>query len=424
MPQKSTLEPPRAQSMPARASSSVAVVHDHFSMAGGGERTALALRAALDADLWTGFVCGTQARALLGADRERLRTLAPCLPLPLVRTLLLSHRMARVPLQDYGLALLSGNSALCALLGGRPGLSIAYCHSPPRYLFDQRDLLRRRVPAPLRPAADLLLREFEQRYRAALHRCDRIVANSLTVRERVWRYLGRDAEVLYPPVDTDAFAWLEDGDYFVSSARIAPLKRVEAIVRAFQRLPGQRLVVLSGGSDEQRLRRLAAGAGNISFTGWVTDARRAEIIGRCRATVYVPVDEDFGLSPVESMAAGKPVIGVREGGLRETVVHDETGILVDPSFTPGDLRDAVATMTAERARAMRAACEQRAREFSVPRFRQRLAALIANGEREGVASGAAIDRTAADRGVAGAGPARPLAHPELSAGGHHAGMPR
>jgi glycosyltransferase involved in cell wall biosynthesis len=192
----------------------------------------------------------------------------------------------------------------------------------------------------------------------------------------VQRYLGREAAVLHPPVRTDAFRWLGDDGVFVSTARIAPLKRVEAIVRAFLKMPDQRLVVLSGGSDAQRLQRLAAGAPNIRFTGWVSDAERSTIIGRCRATLYVPVDEDFGISPVESMAAGKPVIGVREGGLRETVLHERTGLLLAPDFTHDDLCDAVRAMSAERARAMRAACELQADEFSEPRFRTRLLSLL------------------------------------------------
>lgn len=360
-----------------QAARGAVVVHDHFSMPGGGERTALALRAALDADLWTGFVCRRPARRLLHADLARLRTLSICLPVPLVRTLLLSVLMARVPLHRYDLAVLSGNSAPCALLGSRPGRSLVYCHSPPRYLFDQRELFRRRVPRPLRPLADRLLDEFERRYRTALARCDIFVANSITVRNRLQRYLGYDATVVHPPVDASAFRWLDRGDYFVSTARVAPLKRVEAIVRAFLRLPQRRLVVLSGGSDMQRLRRLAAGADNIRFTGWVPEAMLRDVIGRCRATLYVPVDEDFGLSPLESMAAGKPVIGVREGGLCETVVHDETGVLVEPDFDLDALRDAVQGMTVERANDMRRACEERARHFSPQRFRQRLEDVLA-----------------------------------------------
>ena len=359
-----------ASPRPQRAA---AVVHDHFSMPGGGERTALALRTTLDADLWTGFVHGAPARALLGRELDHLRTVAPRLPVPLVRTLLLSYRMPRVPLADYRLAVLSGNSAACSLLGQRPGRSVIYCHSPPRYLFDQRDLLRRRVPATLRPLANALLRDFEQRYRSAIDRSDLILANSETVRARVQRYLHRDAQVVHPPVDTAAFRWLAAGDYFVSSARIAPLKRVEAIVRAFLRLPQQPLVVLSGGPDERRLRALAAGAANIRFTGWVSDAERSELIGRCRATIYVPVDEDFGLSPVESMAAGKPVIGVQEGGLCETVQHARTGLLLPPDFRRDDLCDAVGAMNAQRSRDMRDACERRAGDFSEARFRQRFA---------------------------------------------------
>ena len=375
------------------AGGTAAVVHDHFSMPGGGERTALALRRALDADLWTGFVHGAPAAGLVGPELERLRCVAPRLPLPVARTLMLSYRMTQVPLHRYRLAVLSGNSALCALLGSQPGRSVLYCHAPPRYLFDQRALLRRRVPAPLRPLTDAALAHFERRYRAALARCDVVLANSQTVRERIRTYLGRESQVVYPPVDTAAFRWLGDEDYFVSTARIAPLKRVEAVVRAFLQLPRRRLVVLSGGPDERRLRSLAAGARNILFTGWVPDAVREALIGRCRATLYVPVDEDFGLSPVESMAAGKPVIGVRDGGLCETIEDGRTGRLLARDFSVDELADAVESMSARRAGAMRRACESRAQAFSLDRFRQRLGDALGDGSwRPGeIAAAAGVD---------------------------------
>lgn len=103
----------------------------------------------------------------------------------------------------------------------------------------------------------------------------------------------------------------------------------------------------------------------------------AEWLGRARASLYVPVDEDFGMSPVESMAAGKPVIGVAEGGLLETVVPDETGVLLPPDFDADAVCAAVRAMTRERAQAMRSACEQRAQQFGTAIFLQQMSEILA-----------------------------------------------
>ena len=368
------------------------VLHDHFSFFGGGERVALALQDVLRADLLTGFVHGRNTRALLDARLGGIGITAARLPLPLLRVAYLSARFRRLDLRRYRIGVFAGNAAPLALLGRPPSLSLIYCHTPPRYLFDQREHYRSRIPRPLRPLAGLLLRQLERGYREALQRADLVIANSRTIQQRLREFLGVDSQVIHPPVHTGSLRWLSPGDYYLSTARLDPLKRVERIVEAFLHMPDKRLVVVSGGREEARLRRRARHAPNIVFAGWVGDAELRELLGRCIATLYMPVDEDFGISPVESMAAGKPVIGVREGGLRETVVHGSTGWLLEPRLETGDVVAAVRACTAERAQAMRAACERRALLFSDKVFEARLLATV--------------NRLAADKG---------LAHPSMRA---------
>lgn len=137
-------------------------------------------------------------------------------------------------------------------------------------------------------------------------------------------------------------------------------------------MPDRRLIVASGGSELEDLKRLADEAKNIYFTGWLPDRDLAEIVGNAIATLYIPIDEDFGISPLESMAAGKPVIGVAEGGLTETVLPEETGILVDPDPAVSDIIAAVRRMTPELALSMRDACEQRAALFGRAIFIRRI----------------------------------------------------
>jgi glycosyltransferase involved in cell wall biosynthesis len=122
------------------------------------------------------------------------------------------------------------------------------------------------------------------------------------------------------------------------------------------------------------------------FTGLVTEEKLRDLIGNAIATIYLPHNEDFGMSPVESMAAGKPVIGVREGGLMETVVHGKTGMLLSPEINREELIDAVSALTPARALQMRRACEERAQLFSQDLFLDKMRALCAGNTSPGLCS--------------------------------------
>ena len=135
------------------------------------------------------------------------------------------------------------------------------------------------------------------------------------------------------------------------------------MVKAFLDMPEKKLKVISGGPDMPKIKKLAQGAKNVQMLGWVDERMLVELVGRCVATIYIPRDEDFGMAPIESMAAGKPVIGVAEGGLLETVVDGETGILIKADPSPEDVIKAVQKMRPKRAKDMREAFERRAKLF-------------------------------------------------------------
>jgi glycosyltransferase involved in cell wall biosynthesis len=209
---------------------------------------------------------------------------------------------------------------------------------------------------------------------------DTVVTNSENVRRRIHRYLHKEAHVVHPPCDIARFVWQGQGDYYLSTARLDPLKRVESIIRAFLKMPDKRLIVVSGGAQLPYLQRLAQQASHIHFTGWVSDAQLATLLGNAIATLYLPKDEDFGMSPVESMAAGKPVIGVAEGGLLETIIPGETGLLVATPLNVESICEAVNTVTPQRALSMRRACEKRAYHFRSEVFLEKMKDLLKLGK--------------------------------------------
>lgn len=354
------------------------ILYDYLQVAGGAERLVLELAHGLpDRRLVVSRVYPPAAAI------ERLRAVqVRSLGTPATRLLgripeaIHAFRRRAAFVADAESVLYSGFYAPFAVRHQDAGRRAYYCHTPPRFAYDLRDFYLERMAAPARPLARAFFDFVKREYEASLRRMDTVIANSENVRGRLASFCGVTATVVNPPIDTAGFRWIEGGDYYVSLARLAPYKRVDLVVRAFRAMPDRRLVVASGGPEEGRLRELAAGAPNIAFTGWTTDARMRDLIGRARAAIYVPRDEDFGMSPVEAMAAGKPVIGVAEGGVLETVVDGETGILVPADPTVEALADAVQRLDGARALAMRAACEARAARFATAVFLERMRSLL------------------------------------------------
>ena len=320
-----------------------AVLYDYMQVKGGAESVTLSLCNEIpDMDLVTAFMA---PEAFLEAPiaEERIKTLVSLTTRPgwqvLKSALAFEHKTQF--LKDYETLIFSGSVAPIAVKHSRAEKNIYYCHTPPRFVYDLREYYLDAATRLQRPALRALIAYLQPRYEDAIGKMDKIFANSKNVQSRLKQYLGVDSEVLYPPVDTKRFKWLSDGDYFLSTARLEPLKRVDLIVEAFKHMPEQKLIVTSGGSQLETLQKLAANAPNIEFTGWVSEERLVELVGHCKATIYIPKDEDFGMSPVESIAAGKPVIGINEGGVRETVLEPTDGILISNSPSAEKIREAV-----------------------------------------------------------------------------------
>ncbi len=355
------------------------VLYDFLHAKGGAERLTLDLVRGLEGtELCFGYrqpdVFPSEALADMVSHDLKAAT-----PIPGWRTLKVLRAFAGQQsafLQDYDWAVFSGVLAPVAVRHRRGRRNLYYCHTPPRFVYDLRAYYQQQFALPLRPALAVLAAYVKHQYEASVSQMDVVIANSENVRGRLRKFLGVEATVVHPPIDVERFRWRHRGDYFVSLARLEDFKRVDLIVEAFLRMPSKELVVVSGGAQFETLRTKAAQAPNIRFTSWLGDEALAEVMGGARASIYIPRDEDFGMSPVESMAAGKPVIGVAEGGLLETIVHGETGWLLPADPSVDQIVDAVASLTGDAAEAMRTACERRAREFSKQRFLGRMGELV------------------------------------------------
>jgi glycosyltransferase involved in cell wall biosynthesis len=278
--------------------------------------------------------------------------------------------------EDYRQVVYSGLYAPLIAPHHRVGRNILYCHMPPPpFAYGWLADYLAHCPIWLRPLFRRYAARFRRRYAAAVAAMDVIVANSRWVGEQYRVRFGVDCRLIYPPCDCDGFRWSGQGDYYLSTARLEPHKRVDLVIEAFLRLPERRLVVASNGSELPRLRRLSQGAPNVEFASDTDQATLRRLMGDCIATLCMGRDEPFGIAAVESMAAGKPVIAAAEGGWLESVIHGRTGLLVE-SPDPETLASAIRSLDSRTALTMRAACEQRARLFDQSVFLSKMQTLL------------------------------------------------
>jgi glycosyltransferase involved in cell wall biosynthesis len=266
-------------------------------------------------------------------------------------------------LSSYELVVSSSSAWAHAVLCDEHTTHVSYCHNPFRYVWNDRDGTLARLRNPV---ARGLLRAAFRRWRQwdwiAAQRTNRYVANSQTTQARIHAYFGRDAEVVYPPVETARFTPGAVGDYYLLVSELMPHKEIDVAVEAFNRLRLP-LVIVGDGPDERRLRRRAGAA--VSFTGRVSDAEVASLMAGARAMVVTSVEE-FGIAAVESQAAGRPVIAKQGGGALETVLDGDTGCFW--SGGPEELASAV--LRFDDAEVDPAVCVRNALRFDSARFRE------------------------------------------------------
>jgi glycosyltransferase involved in cell wall biosynthesis len=277
---------------------------------------------------------------------------------------------------------LSSSHAVAKAARPRPGAThVSYCFTPMRYIWDlYDDYFGAHAPRAARlamPAVAAALRRWDRRTSV---RVDRFVAISRFVADRIRRVWGRRADVIYPPVDVGRFTIADDGpgDYDLVVSALVPYKRVDLAVAAATRMKRRLLVVGSG----PEARRLAAMAGpTVELLGWRADAEVAQLYARCRALLF-PAMEDFGIVPLEAMAAGRPVVAYGVGGATETVVGLDTpgdapatGVFFREQ-TVEALMAALMTLERNAHRFEPKALRARAEAFDRPLFRDRIAAYV------------------------------------------------
>lgn len=361
----------------------VAVVHDWLTVVGGAERVlGEILELFPSADLYSlvdflppserGWLGGRPVRTSflqkLPFARKHYRAFLPLMPLA----------VEQWDFSGYDLVISSCYAVVKGVITGPNTLHVSYVHSPMRYAWDLQGTYMRQVGfGSLRQlAARYLLHRIRLWDQVSAQRVDLCLANSSFVAGRIRKLYRRQAQVVPPPVDLDRFrSDRPREDFFLTVSRLVPYKRVDLIVEAFAAMPDQRLVVIGDGPEMERVR--AKAGPNVQILGRLPDADVTDYMERCRAFVFAAI-EDFGISPLEAQACGRPVIALGAGGVLETLVADgphPTAVMFAEQ-TVAALQEAVARFARDEDRFTAAACRDNAERFSSAAFRNALMGAI------------------------------------------------
>jgi len=281
-------------------------------------------------------------------------------------------------LENYDNVIFSWDSISAVRNCNKNSRKIYYCHTPPRYIYDLHELYLNKVPFLIRPAFKAFCFFFKKMYEKDVKKMDLILTNSINTQNRIKKFLWLDSVVLYPPVDLDLFKFISQKDYYLSFARLSDAKRVDKIVEAFKQIPDKKLIVIYGENDPQKNKvfELAEWYKNIEFITLPWNVGFTDYVWNCIATIYIPIDEDFGMSPVESMAAWKPVLWVNDWWLKETIIDSKTWYLINKEANVSDIVESINKLSLEKCLEMKSDCELRARDFSLEAFDKQLKEII------------------------------------------------
>lgn len=231
-------------------------------------------------------------------------------------------------LREYDLVISSSHCVANGVITSPQTLHLCYCHTPMRYIWDMRHFYfnntTNRLTLPLLSFIIYYLRNWDMDQAS---KTNYYIANSENIKNKIKRYYKRNADVIYPPVDTSFYTPAEvcKEEYFLVAGNLAPYKRIDLAIETFNRM-GEPLVIVGEGVEGRKLKNMAKK--NIQFVGWQPQEKLREYFRHCQALIF-PGEEDFGIIPLEAQACGRPVIAFKKGGVLESIIDGETGLFFE-----------------------------------------------------------------------------------------------
>ncbi|MDD5454641.1 MAG: glycosyltransferase [Candidatus Ratteibacteria bacterium] len=352
----------------------IAIFHNFMDNIGGAEIVGLTLARELNADFYSTNIDEKKIEKM-GFSDVKLKSIGR-IPLNApFRQQAALWRFSRLDLRDkYDFFIIVGDWAVSAAVHNKPNLW--YVHSPIREIWDLYGYIRQNfVPSYLRRFFDIWV--YYNRYlnRKYIRHVDRIASNSRNTQKRVGIYLGRETIIINPPIETSKYYYKEEKGYWLSVNRLLYHKRIDIQMRAFSKMPNEKLILV--GSYEKSLHFLAYAdyikkikPGNVQIISWADFNKLLDLYADCKGLITTAMDEDFGMTVVEAMASGKPVIAANEGGYKETIIDGITGKLID-DINPDKLVEAIKEV-GKNPEKYKDACIKQAKKFDTTVFLKKI----------------------------------------------------
>jgi glycosyltransferase involved in cell wall biosynthesis len=358
----------------------IAVFHNFLDNIGGAEIVTLTLAKELQADVYTTNI-----------DKEKIIKMGFEDVLPKI------YSIGKVPINPpfkqqfslwkfrklnlknkYDFYIICGDWAISGAVKNKPNLW--YAHSPIREIWDLQEYTKNNIVPPYqRPIFDLWVSYNRHLNKKYVNSADIISCNSENTRNRLKKFLDKDAVVINPPVLTDDFYYNKNGGFWLSVNRLLANKRIELQLKAFTKMPGEKLIIVGSYEQSRHFKKYANHCqkikpANVEIKSWVS---RKELIGLyadCKGFITTSRDEDFGMNVIEAMAAGKPAIAPDEGGYKETIINGKTGALIN-QINEGKLINEIQKLGREIDKnplKFKKACQEQAKNFDTKIFIEKI----------------------------------------------------
>ena len=365
----------------------IAIVHDFLTKIGGAEKVLLSLHKIFpNAPTFTLLYDESGTKGLFRDCQIKESSLGkyPAFMKKKTKNFLPFYAKAieEFDFSEYDIVISSSNSFAHGVITGPKTFHLSYCHSPMRYAWDYTNeyLKENKIGYGLK---GIFVRRTLHKLRiwdkVASYRVDGWIANSSNVQKRIKKYYNTDSTVIYPPVPIEEIEFTENipDDYYLIVSRIEPYKKIDLVIKAFNE-SSKPLVIIGTGSQTEALKKIAKE--NIEFLGWQSDRSVHEYMRNAKALIF-PGEEDAGMTPVESMAAGRPVIAYKKGGVIESITENETGLFFEEA-TPQSLTDCIIKFEQNILKFSPKKCRQNAEKFSEEIFIKKILDEVKTGYKE------------------------------------------
>lgn len=345
----------------------IAIFHDYIGIIGGAEKLVLTLARYMKADIITTDV-DQKSVNMMGFEDVKIISIGKTIKLPIFKQISTSIKFSLCNFsKNYDFFIFSGNWSIFGSKKHKPNMY--YCHTPMKLFYDLYESIGHEssIIKCIVKIWVLFHRYFYEQY---LKHIDAIVANSKNTQLKIQKYLSRDSEVIYPPINCSIYQFKEIGGFWLSVNRLYPEKRIELQTETFRLMPNEKLIIVGSYSEGDYAAKYARTImknlpTNVEIRSTISEKELIDLYSRCKGFISTSRDEDFGMAAIEAMASGKPIICTKEGGYIETVLEGKTGLLVKPNVK--DLLQAVKILS-KNSQQYEKACKEQAKNFDTSVF--------------------------------------------------------